>query len=168
MRSGCWVQVRWDWSRHGQSGADRVSDDSEALGPIDRELTMRYEADYELVCERSGGGAVATSGTAQPAEASGGRRARRPTGLEQPWIWAAVSGGGASPGREAGSAYPLGDRSAAEAVRLGAALGQIEFWALNPGGRPSDAGVPAGSIDSGRSSTTRWCWRLWRLSFRAN
>jgi hypothetical protein len=36
-----------------------VSDDSEALDLIDRELTRRNEADYEVVCGSSVGGAVA-------------------------------------------------------------------------------------------------------------
>ena len=115
-----------------------VSGDSKALDLIDRELTKRYEADYEVVCERSAYAAVAilqrlSLHKRQVAVVLADQQVssnRGPAVLSR--------AGELHPGAKRILLIPWGDRSAAEAVRRGSALGQIDFWALKPWRSPDE------------------------------
>ena len=109
-----------------------VSDDSEALGLIDRELTRRFAADYEVVCERSADAALGTLErlSVQKRQVAVVLADEQVSSNRGPAVLSRA--GELHPGAKRVLLIQWGDRSAAEAVRRGAALGQLDFWALKP------------------------------------
>ena len=115
-----------------------ASDNAEDLVVIDNELTRRYGADYEVVSESSADSALAALERFE-------RRDRqvavvladlRISGDRGPEVLSRA--GALHPGAKRGLVIPWGDRSVAEVVRRGAALGEIDFWTLKPWQSPDE------------------------------
>lgn len=115
-----------------------VTSDLDALELIDRELTQRYEAHYDVVCERSADAVVATLEqlSRQRRQVAVVLADQRVSGNRGPAVLSRVAE--LAPGAKRVLLIRWGDRSAAEAVRRGAALGQVDFWALMPWRSPDE------------------------------
>jgi len=113
------------------------SDDAELLALVELEFRKRYGADYEIVCERS-----AEAGDAAVVRLHDeGRQVAvvvvdQVSGTDGPGLLARV--GELHPRAQRGLLIPWGEFAAAEAVRRGTALGQLEFWALKPWRSPDE------------------------------